>query len=117
VSGGRAWLVSMGAAALVLVLLGAHMATMHLNDLLGLGDVLAWTSVSERARSAAQTGAYVLLLGAAFLHGGLGAQRVFREWLAPAAAARVNRMLTIVLGALFVVGTLAAVTFHAGAGA
>ena len=109
-----AWTWHIAAGVVILVLLGLHMAIMHLDQTLGLFGVAGaepvdWESVVTRAGSAFFTVTYVLLLGAALYHGLYGLRNILLE-LNPGATLRraVNVGLTALGLGLFVFGTWAA---------
>ena len=105
------WTWHIGAGAVILVLLGLHMAIMHLNQSLGIfgAEPLAWASVAQRATSLFFTVTYVLLLGAALYHGFYGLRNILFE-LNPRAMLRrtIDVGLSAVGLALFAFGTWAA---------
>ena len=105
------WTWHIGAGVVVLVLLGLHMAIMHLNNTLGIfgtaGTVPTdWVSVAARARSLFFTVTYMLLLGAALYHGFYGLRNILLE-LNPGATLRrtINVGLSLLGLALFAFGT------------
>jgi succinate dehydrogenase hydrophobic anchor subunit len=109
------WTWHVGAGLVILVLLGLHMAIMHLDESLGIFGVagaepIDVESVASRAGSAFFTLTYVLLLGAALYHGFYGLRNIVLE-LNPGASLRrvVNVGLTAVGVGLFVFGTWAAI--------
>jgi succinate dehydrogenase hydrophobic anchor subunit len=117
-----AWTWHVGAGLVILVLLGLHMAIMHLDQTLGIfgtagAEPVDWESVAARAGSAFFTVTYVLLLGAALYHGLYGLRNILLE-LNPGAGLR--RAVTVglaVLGlALFAFGTWAALAAPGAAG-
>jgi len=108
------WTGHIGAGLVILVLLGLHMAIMHLDATLGIfgtpgAEPVEWESVAARAGSAFFTVTYVLLLGAALYHGLYGLRNILLE-LNPGAAVRrtINVGLSLVGLALFGFGTWAA---------
>ena len=108
------WTWHIGAGVVILVLLGLHMAIMHLSSTLGFfgapgGEPVEWESVVTRAQSLFFTVTYVLLLGAALYHGFYGLRNILLE-LNPGATLRrtINAGLSLVGLALFVFGTWAA---------
>jgi succinate dehydrogenase hydrophobic anchor subunit len=108
------WTWHVGAGAVILVLLGLHMAIMHLDQTLGIfgtpgAEPVEWESVAARAGSAFFTVTYVLLLGAALYHGLYGTRNILLE-LNPGPAIRqlVNVGLLVLGVGLFVFGTWAA---------
>jgi len=108
------WTWHIGAGVVILVLLGLHMAIMHLDATLGIfrvagAEPVGWESVLLRAQSAFFTVTYVLLLGAALYHGFYGLRNILLE-LNPGAGVRrtINVGLSLVGLALFGFGTWAA---------
>src|SRR3990172_1844916 len=78
------WTWHLGAGLVILVLLGLHMAIMHLDATLGLfgtGEVepVDWESVVSRMQDLFFTVTYVLLLGAALYHGLYGLRNILLE--------------------------------------
>ncbi|MGZ8438499.1 MAG: hypothetical protein ACXWXR_08155 [Candidatus Limnocylindrales bacterium] len=109
------WTWHIGAGVVILVLLGLHMAIMHLDSTLGIfgtadAKPVDWESVVLRMKSLFFTITYVLLLGAALYHGLYGLRNILLE-LNPGAALRrtINLGLSLVGLALFAFGTWAAV--------
>lgn len=108
------WTWHVAAGLVILVLLGLHMAIMHLDQTLGLfgtpgAEPIEWESVAARAGSAFFTVTYVLLLGAALYHGLYGLRNILLE-LNPGATLRraINLGLSVLGLALFAFGTWAA---------
>lgn len=108
------WTWHIGAGVVVLVLLGLHMAIMHLNATLGIfgtpgAEPVEWASVALRAQSLFFTVSYVVMLGAALYHGFYGLRNILLE-LNP--GARLRRTIDVALSALglalFAFGTWAA---------
>lgn len=108
------WTWHVGAGAVILVLLGLHMAIMHLDQTLGIfgtpgADPVEWESVAARAGSVFFTVTYVLLLGAALYHGFYGLRNILLELNPGPGIRRVINVGLAVLGVgLFVFGTWAA---------
>jgi succinate dehydrogenase hydrophobic anchor subunit len=109
-----AWTWHIGAGVVILVLLGLHMAIMHLDASLGIAAVpgakpVDWASVVERMKSAFFAVTYVILLGAALYHGFYGLRNIAFE-LNPGPRLRrvINVGLSLVGLALFALGTWAA---------
>ena len=105
------WTWHIGAGVVILVLLGLHMAIMHLSRTLGISgpEPTAWGSVAARAESAFFTVTYVILLGAALYHGLYGFRNILLE-LNPGPGIRrfVTVGLTVAGLGLFIFGTWAA---------
>jgi succinate dehydrogenase hydrophobic anchor subunit len=108
------WLVQIAAAGVVLGLLALHMATMHLDASLGVlnpadAPPVAWDNVVARGRGFGFLAGYVVLLGAALVHGLLGLRGILLELSPGPAARRAQAALLIGLGlGLFLLGTWAA---------
>jgi succinate dehydrogenase/fumarate reductase cytochrome b subunit len=108
------WILQIAAGGMVLVLLAVHMATMHLDATLGVlnpagGSPVGWDNVAARGRSIGFLAGYVLLLGAALVHGLLGFRGILLE-LSPAPAVR-RTLAALLLGVglgLLVLGSWAA---------
>lgn len=112
------WTFHLGAAGVILVLLGLHMAIMHLGRTLGIfgPEPVAWGSVAERAESAFFTVTYVLLLGAALYHGLYGLRNILAELgPGPAVQRAVDVGLSLAGVGLFAFGTWAALAAPAAA--
>ena len=112
----KLWTWHIAAGILILVLLGLHMAIMHLDALLGIfnpygGHPIDWQNVAARSQSLFFMVTYVLLLGAALFHGFYGLRNILFE-LDPAAPLRqsINWVLILVGLGLFIVGSWAAWT-------
>ena len=110
----RLWTWHVLAGLVILVLLGLHMAIMHLDTLLGWFNPaevkpVSWESVLERARLGFFTITYVVLLGAALFHGLYGLRNILFE-LGPARGVKsaLNVVLTVGGVALFMFGAWAA---------
>jgi succinate dehydrogenase / fumarate reductase membrane anchor subunit len=99
----RFWSLHLISAGALLVLLGAHMAIMHYETVLGwlgvaIGPPLAFASVVARDRDAIMRTLYVLLLGFALYHGLYGLRGILREiWSSPRAGRLIDGA-TIVFG-------------------
>jgi len=110
----RLWTWQIAAGGLVLLLLGAHMTVMHLDALVGAfnpagGRPIDWANVVARGRTVTFFVGYVLLLGAALVHGLIGLRGILLELGPPADLGRALNGLLLVAGAgLFVLGTWAA---------
>ncbi len=105
------WTWHVAAGVVILVLLGLHMAIMHLAETLGIFGVpgtmpVDWASVVERMRSAFFAVSYVVLLGAALYHGLYGFRNILLE-LDPGAGLRraIDLGLSALGVALFVFGS------------
>lgn len=110
----RLWTWHLAAGIAILVLLGLHMAVMHLDALLGIfnsagGHPVDWANVVDRARSAFFTVTYIVLLGAALFHGLYGLRNIIEELNPAERLGRVVNTVLLVGGVgLFAVGSWAA---------
>jgi len=119
----RLWTWQLAAGLIVLVLLGLHMLVTHLDQLLGWFtppgvEATAWASVLARSETTFFAVTYVILLGAALYHGLYGLRTILVE-LWP--NGRFARALAVLFwtggGALFVLGTYAALAVRLAAAA
>lgn len=78
----RLWLLSLGAAALIFVLLGTHFALMHYSPAFygqSIEETRRFAAMVERGRSIAQFVVYILFLAAALYHGLYGLRGIVLE--------------------------------------
>ncbi len=114
----KLWTWHLAAGAIILFLLGLHMAIMHLDALLGIfnpagGHPIDWANVVARGQSMAFTLTYVLLLGAALFHGLYGLRNILFELdPAPPLKKALSWVLILVGVGLFIFGTWAAWVGH-----
>lgn len=112
------WLINALCGVVVLFLLGGHMASIHLDDLLALvigtsNEPLDWAQVNDRSQSRWFTVSYVLLLGTALFHGLYGLHTILIERWSGRHAARLILYGCWSAGViLFLAGTIATVSFH-----
>lgn len=114
----RLWTWHVGAGLVVLVVLGLHMAIMHMDAVLGVfnlpgTEAVEWTNVAHRARQVFFAVTYIVLLGAALFHGLYGLRNVVLE-LNPGGGARraLGIGLTLLGICLFGLGAWAAVASY-----
>jgi succinate dehydrogenase / fumarate reductase membrane anchor subunit len=110
----RLWTWHLAAGVVILAFLGLHMATMHLDAVLGVfnqpgTEAVDWTNVAARAGRVFYLVTYVVLLGAALFHGLYGLRNILLE-LDPGAGVKraLGRVLVVVGAGLFGLGTWAA---------
>jgi succinate dehydrogenase / fumarate reductase membrane anchor subunit len=114
----KLWTWHLAAGAIILLLLGLHMAIMHLDALLGIfnpagGHPIDWANVVARGQSLAFTVTYILLLGAALFHGLYGLRNILFELdPAPPLKKALSWVLILVGVGLFIFGTWAAWVGH-----
>ena len=112
----RLWTWHLLAGLVIFVLLGLHMAIMHLDTLLGWFNPeglkpIAWESVLQRARMGFFTVSYIVLLGAALFHGLYGLRNIlFELGLSRGAKGLTSVVLALGGAGLFVYGAWAAWT-------
>lgn len=108
----RLWFLSITAAGLMVVLLGAHMVLLHLNDILtflgvdNLVEPTSWDSMIERSRQGIWVFIYIALLVTGLYHALYGLRNIILEWTPSATTERVVTGVVIIVGLFFlVVGT------------
>lgn len=99
----RFWLLFMAAAVLMLVMLGLHMAMLHLEGILAMlgvqtGQVLEYSSVMSRAGSMLWMVFYIVFLAVALYHGLYGCRSILLEVAGGAGAARAITGLVVIVG-------------------
>jgi succinate dehydrogenase / fumarate reductase membrane anchor subunit len=110
----RLWTWHIFAGAIILVFLGLHMAVMHLDAILGIGNPagghpIDWANVVARARQTGFTVSYIVLLAAALFHGLYGLRNILHEFgLSKQRGQLVSWGLAVMGVVLFVFGTWAA---------
>jgi succinate dehydrogenase / fumarate reductase membrane anchor subunit len=112
----KLWTWHLAAGVIILLLLGLHMAIMHLDALLGIfnpagGHAIDWSNVAARSQSLFFMVSYILLLGTALFHGFYGLRNILFELNpAPPLQRSLSWVLILVGLGLFVLGTWAAWT-------
>ena len=113
----KLWTWHVLAGIVILVFLGLHMTTMHLETVLPLKSLnpvtgkapIDWQNVVARGRSTLQMVSYVVLLGAALFHGLYGLRNILFELNPAAWLRRTLGVLILIVGlGLFVFGAWAA---------
>ena len=111
----RLWFWHILSAVVILVLLGLHMGTMHLSELLhamgvGSGDPVQSAQVFHRSQQAVYMIIYILLLGTGLFHGLYGLRSIFFELsLSKTLEKLIGGVLAVTGIALFVYGSYVAV--------
>lgn len=118
----RYWTWHMFAGVAIFVLLGLHMATMHLGGSTGLFvadktlESVAPQNSQARDAQLSMTVAYILLLGIALFHGLYGLRTIlFELTLKPATEKAISALLLIAGLCFFGLGTWAAIVAHSTA--
>ena len=112
------WLLNVLSGLVVLILLGWHMAVMHLESFVGIvvsisPEPLAWEDVVARGGSVVFAATYVLLLGTALFHGCYGLRTILTEyWPTKSAEKLITISCWIAGGVLFTVGAYTTIAFH-----
>jgi succinate dehydrogenase hydrophobic anchor subunit len=113
----KLWTWHVLAGIVILVFLGLHMTTMHLDSVVplksmnpALGKVPTdWQNVAARGKSAVLLVTYIVLLGAALFHGLYGLRNILFELNPAAWLRRTIGVLILLVGlGLFVYGAWAA---------
>jgi len=118
----RLWFWHILSAVVILVLLGIHMGTMHLGELLhmmgiGSGDPVGSAQVFERSRQAVYMVTYILLLGTGLFHGLYGLRSIFFELsLSKSVEKTIGGVLAVAGGALFIYGSYVAIALFQTSG-
>lgn len=112
----KLWTWHMAAGMVILVLLGLHMAVMHLGGVLPMGsynpardDALSWDNVVFRGTQTMTLVSYVLLLGFGLFHGLYGLRNILLELGLSRGAGRFVGIVLLLLGlGLFAYGAWSA---------
>ncbi len=111
------WTWHMLAGLGLVVFLGIHMITMHLDLILGWfnpagGESLNWANVTARGKQAIMPFFYVTFLGLALYHGLYGLRTIIFELGIPKRMTRLTTILLLIAGiSLFGLGSFAAFRF------
>jgi len=97
------WLISILAAASVLVTLGIHMFLMHMGTILSwigisVGDPLAWESTIARNKQIGSVILLFVLLTAGLFHGLYGLRGILIEWIKNPIAQKAITWLVALFG-------------------
>lgn len=101
----RFWLLHLLSGAALAVLLGLHLAVMHLDGLLGDGEPISFASVAARGESAAWRVFYLVFLAVALYHGFYGLRGVLLEAFREGAGRAITTALVLVGAAAFLFGS------------
>ena len=99
-------LIQMITGVLVALLLGLHIAVMHLDAVIGffgvnVGDTTSWDSMIERARMGLWVGVYIALLVFGLFHALNGLRNILLETNISSRSGRVVTGVIIAFGAVF----------------
>ena len=108
------WFWHIIAGAVILVLLGLHMAVMHLDDIIGLyANTTDWETVIARSRQGFFMVTYILLLGAALYHGLYGFRSILFELSLGKGCQKAINWLFLIGGVLlFIYGAYVAIALY-----
>ena len=108
------WFWHIIAGAVILVLLGIHMAIMHLDDILALyANTTSWQTVIARSQQGFFMITYIILLGAALYHGLYGFRTILFELNLRKGTQKAITWLFLAGGILlFVYGTWVAIALY-----
>jgi succinate dehydrogenase hydrophobic anchor subunit len=116
----KGWTLHVIAGLALLLLLGIHMTTMHLDKVVGYGNEFAdkkpveWENVTARGQHLSMAGFYIVFLGFALFHAGFGTRTVILETDFGAKHKLWITKALIILGfGLFIFGSAAAIKFVA----
>ncbi|MDP8240213.1 MAG: hypothetical protein P9X24_14080 [Candidatus Hatepunaea meridiana] len=114
----KLWTWHIFTGIVILVLLGIHMITMHLDGILGWfnpagGEAIDWANIVARAKLLIIAILYIVLLAAALYHGLYGFRTILFELGPRQGIQKFINVLFWILGiCLFVFGTWAALKFY-----
>jgi succinate dehydrogenase hydrophobic anchor subunit len=115
----RYWSWHTAAGVAILILLGLHMATMHMGGLTGFfvadrtQESVSIENSQARDAKVAMTFGYILLLGIALFHGIYGLRTILFELTLKPATEKILTAILLIIGlGLFGLGTWAALVAH-----
>lgn len=112
------WTWHILAGIIILVLLGIHMITMHLDAILGWfnpagGEAIDWNNVITRAKMVIYAVIYIALLMVALYHGLYGFRTILFELGPKQGTQRLINILFLIIGiCLFALGSWVTIKFH-----
>jgi succinate dehydrogenase hydrophobic anchor subunit len=112
-----AWNLHILAGVALVILLGTHMITTHLDLILGWfnpagGEAIDWKNVTARGAEISWSIFYVFFLGIALYHGLYGLRTILFELSLNRGAEKAVTAILVTVGiGLFIIGTVAAITF------
>jgi succinate dehydrogenase hydrophobic anchor subunit len=114
----KLWFWHILSAAIILIILGAHMGIMHMNAVakvlgIGSGDPVRSAEVFRRSRQLLFLITYILLLGSALFHGLYGLRSILFELSFPKRLEKIIGGLCALTGVfLFIYGSYVAVRVY-----
>ena len=112
------WTLHLITGLALLVLLGLHMTTMHLDSVIGIGNEFSdkkpvdWQNVIARGKHISMMLFYVLFLGCALYHACFGSRTILLETDLGARHRQAVTAVIVILGfGLFIFGAAAAIKF------
>ena len=119
----KMWTWHVLAGLIILILLGTHMVTMHLNELLPIawlnpegGSPIDWANVAARAQQITMVVVYILLLGTALYHGLYGLRNILMELnLSQGTQGFINGAIIFIGVVFFIFGTWAVIAARSAA--
>ena len=103
------WLLQLVTGVLIAALLGIHMVSIHLNDILSFFGVdatepVAWEPMIDRASQGIWAGLYIALLAFVLYHGINGLRGIILEVIPSARAERIINRVLLVFGIIVFIG-------------
>lgn len=103
------WLLQLATGVLIVVLLGIHMISIHLNDILGFlgvdaNEPVSWASMIGRAEQGLWASLYIALLAVGLYHGIYGLRGIILEATSSARTGRIITWVMIVIGSITFIG-------------
>ena len=99
------WILQLITGALIAILLGIHLALMHLDDTLGAGgEATGWTAMINRAGDGLFAALYIALLAVGLYHGINGLRGVILETSPSPRTERIINWTSLVLGIIVFAG-------------
>ena len=103
------WLLQLVSGVLIAVLLGIHMVSIHLDDILGFFGVdvtepTSWQSMIDRASQGTLVGLYIALLAIGLYHGINGLRGIILESTPSVKTERAVNWVLIVSGIIIFIG-------------
>ncbi len=112
------WTLHLITGLALLILLGTHMTTMHLDSVVGIGNVntdkkpVEWENVIARGKNISMMLFYITFLGCALYHACFGSRTILLETDFGAKYRQTITAALIIIGfGLFIFGSAAAIKF------